>query len=159
MDAAPRWKIFVTHPSAIKGHVSRPRYIPNATNEPTLIVPRRASDPPNPMTTTAPSPASKEKSGCIVAYSFASSMFRRRYSSLSCPNRSISAASCRYARTIRVPVRFSCACVVSVGLGPPIPLASAELSAMKSRCTHRASAFSSRTESSGLSPIRIVEWL
>ena len=50
----------------------------------------------------------------MTPHSRTSCMLRRRYSSLSSANRAISASSCRYARTMRTPVRFSCACVVSV---------------------------------------------
>jgi hypothetical protein len=59
----------------------------------------------------------------------------------------------KYRTTIRSAVRVASACVVSVGLGPPIPLAIAELSAMYKRLTQRDSACSSSTELSLPKPI------
>jgi hypothetical protein len=58
---------------------------------------------------------------------------------------------------MRSAVRVATAWVVSVGFGPPSALASAELSPTNSRSTQRASAYSSSTESSALTPMRIVE--
>jgi len=62
-------------------------------------------------------------------------------------------------KEIRSPVRVASACVVNVGFGPPRLLASAELSATNRRLSHRASQVASSTESSSLTPIRIVLWL
>ena len=38
-DAVPRWKMLMTHPSAMIGHVSCIMYVLNETNWPTLIEP------------------------------------------------------------------------------------------------------------------------
>jgi hypothetical protein len=60
---------------------------------------------------------------------------------------------------IRSAVRVARACVVSVGLGPPIPLASAELSATYNALTQRDAECSSSTEFDGSVPMRMVLWL
>ena len=103
-----------TQPSAIIGQVSIVRYMPNATNAPTVIVPRTTSEPPRPSTTATLNPASSPNIGFIAPYSRASAMFFFTYVSFSAAKRAISASSCRYARTTRTPAKFSCACVVSV---------------------------------------------
>src|SRR5215469_15351203 len=71
----------------------------------------------------------------------------------------IHASPPKYCWKIFSAVRVASACVVRVGFGPPIPLASAELSAMNSRLASRASQLSSRTESEALNPMRMVLWL
>jgi len=57
----------ITHPSAISGHVSMPRYNENATNAPTVIVPWTTSRPPKATTATMPKPAKMPKPGCMIA--------------------------------------------------------------------------------------------
>jgi len=52
----------------------------------------------------------------------------------------------KYIAKIFSAVRVATACVVRVGFGPPIPFANAELSAINSRLTSRASPFESNTE-------------
>ena len=114
MAASPRCTSVTAQPSAISGQASIMRYTPNATYSPTLTVPAMTRRPPTASTTTPPSPARSASSGWKAPCALASEMLRSRYSSLSRRNSAVSAASCRYARTIRRPERCSWTCVVMV---------------------------------------------
>ena len=102
-DAMPRCSMLVTHPNAIIGQLNIVRYELNATNWPSVMRPRITSRLPSHNTTRAPRPRKNAMLGKKNPCSAMSRRLRARYSSFDRRNRSISAASCRYARTTRTP--------------------------------------------------------
>ena len=88
MEAAPRWKRFVTHPRAIMGQESSIRSELNATKSPRVMSSAITREPPYQRTTTAARPVQTVRVGWKAPQILARSMFRSRYSSFSPPKAS-----------------------------------------------------------------------
>src|ERR1700688_1091070 len=107
MDAAPRWKIFVTHPRAIIGHTNMVRKFENATRAPRESSLRKNKNPPFQSTIRNVVPINAVNDGMNMLHVRINSTLRATYSRFGSSNARICASSCAYARITRTPERFS----------------------------------------------------